>query len=398
MPETYVKDGTTWRNIKGVYVKDNTVWRPIRNIYVKDGATWRLVFGGNTGTEVITAGATFTGSISGTTLTVTAVSTGTIQIGQIVCVGTPNTWPTAAIQELGNSWVVSQLTGTTGGVGTYQLSSSYNTLASTTLFTRVLRCIFTGSISGTTLTASFSTSNGTNERGTICVGMEITGSGVAAGTRITAFGTGTGQAGTYTVNTSQTVASTTMSAASALSGTWTVPDGVYSVAVTACGGSGAGGMPYLENNQYRYGGGGGGGSNPVTQTLTVKPGDTISYSVGAGGCRPYDTRDNSYSGPSSFQANDSFVTYGATTVTGAGGVDGTAGSGSVNGAGGAGGSGANAGGTGTRTNPGGAGGTPTVAGGKTGGSGGVAWNDVNPPSNNPDEALNGDTGFVSFTY
>ncbi len=40
--------------------------------------------------------------------------------------------------------------------------------------------------------------------------MEVTGTGVTAGTRITAFGTGTGGIGTYTVNTSQEVTSTTL--------------------------------------------------------------------------------------------------------------------------------------------------------------------------------------------
>jgi len=46
--------------------------------------------------------------------------------------------------------------------------------------------------------------------GTIYLGMEITGTGVTAGTRITAYGTGTGGTGTYTVNNSQEVASTTI--------------------------------------------------------------------------------------------------------------------------------------------------------------------------------------------
>ena len=43
-------------------------------------------------------------------------------------------------------------------------------------------------------------------------GQTISGSGVASGTQITAFGTGTGGAGTYTVNNSQTVASKAMTA------------------------------------------------------------------------------------------------------------------------------------------------------------------------------------------
>ena len=61
---------------------------------------------------------------------------------------------------------------------------------------------FTASIATTTLTVSAVTS------GTIKLGMEITGTGVAAGTRITNFGTGTGGTGTYTVSVSQTVSST----------------------------------------------------------------------------------------------------------------------------------------------------------------------------------------------
>jgi hypothetical protein len=63
---------------------------------------------------------------------------------------------------------------------------------------------FTGSISGTTLTA------GAPTLGTIAVGQTYLGTGVTPGTYITALGTGTGGAGTYTVNFSQTVASTTM--------------------------------------------------------------------------------------------------------------------------------------------------------------------------------------------
>jgi hypothetical protein len=64
----------------------------------------------------------------------------------------------------------------------------------------------TGSIgpSSTTLTVTAVIS------GAIYVGMTVTGSGVAANTRITAFGTGTGGVGTYTVSVSQSVSSTTL--------------------------------------------------------------------------------------------------------------------------------------------------------------------------------------------
>lgn len=64
----------------------------------------------------------------------------------------------------------------------------------------------TGSISGTTLTVTAVGS------GTLEVGQGISGTGVTAGTTITALGTGTGGTGTYTVSASQTVASTTITA------------------------------------------------------------------------------------------------------------------------------------------------------------------------------------------
>ena len=60
---------------------------------------------------------------------------------------------------------------------------------------------FTGYISGTTMTISAVGS------GTLAVGQVIAGSGIASGTTITALGSGTGGAGTYTVSISQTVGS-----------------------------------------------------------------------------------------------------------------------------------------------------------------------------------------------
>ena len=71
--------------------------------------------------------------------------------------------------------------------------------------------VFTGTIddgtppgAGTVLNVTAVTS------GTIELGMQLTGTGVTAGTRITAYGTGSGGTGTYTVNTSQEVTSTTI--------------------------------------------------------------------------------------------------------------------------------------------------------------------------------------------
>lgn len=65
---------------------------------------------------------------------------------------------------------------------------------------------FQGYQTGTTLTITAVTT------GQISVGQILTGSGIASNTVVTAFKTGTGGAGTYSVSTSQTVASTTISA------------------------------------------------------------------------------------------------------------------------------------------------------------------------------------------
>jgi hypothetical protein len=71
--------------------------------------------------------------------------------------------------------------------------------------------VFTGTIddgaapgAGTVLTVTAMTS------GTITPGMILTGGSITAGTRIVSFGTGTGGAGTYTVNTSQERTSTSI--------------------------------------------------------------------------------------------------------------------------------------------------------------------------------------------
>jgi hypothetical protein len=66
--------------------------------------------------------------------------------------------------------------------------------------------VFTGSISGTTLTVTNLSS------GVINLDTTLTGTGVAAGTQIIGYGTGTGEAGTYNLNAAQTVSPTTLTA------------------------------------------------------------------------------------------------------------------------------------------------------------------------------------------
>lgn len=69
---------------------------------------------------------------------------------------------------------------------------------------------FIGAIAGTTLTVSALAT------GTLVRGQVIAGAGVAQGTQIVAFGSGTGGTGTYTVNIPQTVGSESLAAPSTL--------------------------------------------------------------------------------------------------------------------------------------------------------------------------------------
>jgi hypothetical protein len=154
--------------------------------YIVDGADrygWRISD---------PAAAIFTASISSTTMTVTELFSGTIAVGQQV-------FGVGVEQET----VITALGTGTGGAGTYTVSNS-QTAPSGRYNSAQINCVFTGSTSGTTLTVSAVSS------GTLHAGMTITNSSLTTKTIITALGTGTGGAGTYTISNSQTVGSSTM--------------------------------------------------------------------------------------------------------------------------------------------------------------------------------------------
>ena len=88
--------------------------------------------------------------------------------------------------------------------GSFDLLIQQNYFTKTAEVGKIVGAAFTGSISGTTLTVSAVSS------GALYVGQVVTGMGIAAGTTITALGTGTGGAGTYTVSVPQTVNSESM--------------------------------------------------------------------------------------------------------------------------------------------------------------------------------------------
>lgn len=161
-----------------VSISDNGV-----NVYIVDGSyryTWRIS---------TPSSASFTGQISGTTLTVNLAKSGTIAAGQALF----------GVNVLFGTVITGQLTSTT-----YSLNINNSTVNAENMNTTTVGAQVTAAISGTTMTVSAVAS------GTLYVGQTVQGAGVTSGTIITALGTGTGGTGTYTVNKSQTVASETM--------------------------------------------------------------------------------------------------------------------------------------------------------------------------------------------
>jgi len=236
-------------NTGRVSITDNGV-----NVYIVDGVnryTWRISN---------PSSAYFVGSVSGTTLTVTQVKNGTIAASQSLL----------GVGVTAETVITGQLSGTTGGVGTYSINLS-QTETSEVLNSVAVGATITGSISGTTLTATAVT-------GTIYIGQTVQGVGVAAGTVITALGQGT--------VLSETIA--TAGTGYAVNDTVTVLGGVY-------------------------------GTNPATYTVT---------SIGAGGAVTGLTRTNSGSYTSTPTNNVSTSTNGGGTGltltltfgTGAGGI------------------------------------------------------------------------------
>ncbi len=142
-----------------------------------------------------------TGSIADDILTVTAVSTG------ILYPGVTLTGPTGVAT---GTRIISQITPllttpveTTGGIGRYLLSIGGQTVAS-------------GTVVGTYGVLTIGTATGT-----FVVGDILTGTGVTAGTQITANLTGTGgTSGTMIVSENTVVSSTTITASTAIETKW----------------------------------------------------------------------------------------------------------------------------------------------------------------------------------
>ena len=175
------------------------------NVYIVDGSyryTWRISN---------PASAVFQGTISGTTLTVSRVISGTIAANQALF-GVGITSGTVIVSGSGTTWTLNQ----NNTVGTVEQMNS-----------AAVAGVITASMSGTTMTVTAVST------GTLYPGQTIVGSGVSANTIITALGSGTvlsaaiATAGTgYAVNDTITV----------LGGVYGSSPATYTV--TAIGGSG----------------------------------------------------------------------------------------------------------------------------------------------------------------
>jgi len=165
-PYVYVMDSTYTATIVGqlnsssgqVGITDNGI-----NVYITDGSyryTWRISTPNS---------AVFQGTISGTTLTITRVISGTIAAGQSLF-GVNVTAETIILSGSGSTWTINISQTITTAI---QMNSAS------------VAGIITASTSGTTLTVTGVSS------GTIYPGQTITGTGVTANTIITALGSGT---------------------------------------------------------------------------------------------------------------------------------------------------------------------------------------------------------------
>jgi len=149
-------------------------------VYIVDGTyrySWRIT----TPTTAI-----FTGSISGTTLTVTNIQSGTIAIGQVL-------YGVGVSQE-------TVITGGSGSSWTVNLSQT----VSATLMNSLNTTSFTGTITSGSTNATLTTT------GTAYLGQTIQGSTVPADTIVTAIGTPTGGNNVYTLSSNTAVSSRTL--------------------------------------------------------------------------------------------------------------------------------------------------------------------------------------------
>ena len=191
LPCTLMNQGTFWAN----FLSGATIGQKVFANYL-DGSVYAAAAGTST-----TVASAMTGSIVGATgvLTISAI-TGALSVGTVLSGG--------AIAE--PVAILSQLSGTAGGIGTYQTTAVTNVASLASVIgansvetgfkvdsTVLVDSAFTASLAATgVLTVSAVAS------GALAAGQRVTGTGVPLGTKIVGQLTGSaGSTGTYRVNT-----------------------------------------------------------------------------------------------------------------------------------------------------------------------------------------------------
>lgn len=195
--------GVTLHNTGGFWVKNNGsamahVGQKAYANYADGKATFAATgtpaAGASVTASIAASTSSVTGSISGNVLTVTAVGSGVVRPGTTL----------SGTGVVSGTKVVSQLSGTTGGIGTYSVNYPEQDVAA-----------------GTTISGTYGTMTVTAVgSGTVALNGVLSGSGVVAGTKVTQFLTGTGGTGTYAVDDNTVVSSTTISQTSNVETNW----------------------------------------------------------------------------------------------------------------------------------------------------------------------------------
>jgi hypothetical protein len=220
-PNTGAAPTGTGSNINGTYLttgpSQTTVNDTMAGFDLSNKAAVYYAMGVGTNFPFASSLNIFTGSVFGNQLNVSSVFQGTIKVGDRIWValndqdGVPGQGLPNIIPGITLGTTITALGSGSGGLGTYTLSASFNIADCNMGSGTAINCtggsvnqqaVFTGVISGTTLTVNSMTS------GVIEVGQYLP---LKTTQMITALGTGTGNTGTYTVSPGGPFALQTMS-------------------------------------------------------------------------------------------------------------------------------------------------------------------------------------------
>ena len=188
--------------------------------------------------------------------------------------------------------VLNSFTGRVGisdnGINVYIVDGAYRY---TWKISNPATAVFTGSISGTTLTVTSVSS------GTIGTGQSLFGVGVSSETVITALGTGSGGVGTYTINISQTVSVRNMNSAAVAR--------VFTGSISS---------NYGQITSVNISNQGSGYTSPLTITIAAPPSGTTAT---ASGTLTINSNTNIAAGGTGYAVNDTLTVSGGTSTTAA---------------------------------------------------------------------------------